>query len=328
MPHIKVQTPSERFQSEIAKLQEEKDAAIAEAQEEKNSAIAKAQEEKDAAIAKVEAEHTNHTALLKKKCDDELEGLKSTVDARDWQIKQLIESEGTMTRELDCMKLELQDTNDELTNTMARLEDATVQLGKMPGPQGQQKRWNTVFETYLERDSTRACKNKGVGDPGRSILGAGRLIVKESLDGLLGACQIFNDNNELKFESLIPHKSDASQYFCIKNNELNAIIWDAYNTSPMSGFSGSAQYRPFFLRFNNGPQMFTALLWILGGGTDYAIVQEFLKGPDGIFNRALYEDEDAMDAEGESYVKDRRRPMTEEQEEDWYGVVPDESQAY
>ena len=327
MPHIMLQTPLERFQSEIAKLQEEKDADIAKAQEEKDSAIAKAQEEKDSAIAKLEEEHTKCTALLIRKYDGELKDLKSTVDAREWQIKELTESGVMMTKELDCMELELQDAKDELTNTMARLEEAKVKLGKMPDPQGQQKGWNIVFQTHLERDSTRACKNKDVGDPGRSIVGAGRLIVKERLDGIR-ACQIINDNNDLKFESLIPHKSDASQYFCIENDELNTIIWDAYDTSPMARSSGFAQYRPFFIRFNDGPQMFSTLLWILGGGTDYKVVEEFLKGPDGIFNRARYEDEDAMDAEGENYVKDRRRPMTEEQEEDWYGGVPEESQAY
>ena len=31
------------------------------------------------------------------------------------------------------------------------------------------------FKTHLERDSTQACKNKDVGDPGRSIVGAGNL---------------------------------------------------------------------------------------------------------------------------------------------------------
>jgi hypothetical protein len=340
MPHIVLQTQSERFESEIAKIheekdtviakaQEEKDTAVAKAQEEKDSAIAKAQEEKDSAIAKLEEEHTKSTALLIRKYDDELKDLKSTVGAREWQIKELNESGVRMTQELDCMEIELQDAKDELTNTMAQLEEAKVKLGKMHNPQGEWTGWKTVFRTHLGRVSTRACKNKDVGDPSRSIVGAGRLIVKEMLDGgeLRRACQIINDNNDIKFESMVPHKSDASEYFCLHEDESNTMIWDAYDTSPMAHSTGFAQYRPFFIRFDDGPQMFSTLLWILGGGTDYEIVAEFLKGPGGTFKRTLYEDGDAMDAEGEDYVKDRRRPMTEEQEEEVYGGVPEESQA-
>ena len=268
--------------------------------------------------------------MLIRKYDDELKDLKSTVDAREWQIKELNESGGRMTQELDCMEIELQDARDELANTMAQLEEVKDELEKMPNPQGQWTGWKTVFETHLGRVSTRACKNKDVGDPSRTIVGAETWFVKEMWDGgeLRRACQIINDDNDLKFESMVPCKNVPSEYFCLHEGESNTMIWDAYDTSPMARSTGVAQYRSFFIRFNDGPQMFSTLLWILGGGTDYEIVTEFLKGTGGIFNRTLYEDGDAMDAEGEDYVKDCRRPLTEEEEEEVYGGVPEESHAY
>ena len=340
MSHIVLQTQSERFESKIAKLQEEKDTDIAKVQEEKDadiakahkekdSVIAKAQEEKNSATAKLEEEHTKSTTLLIRKYDDELKDLKSTVGAREWQIKELNESGVRMTQELDCMEFELQDAKDELANTMAQLKEAKDELEKMPNPQGQWTGWKTVFRTHLGRVSTRACKNKDVGDPSHTIMGTGRLIVKEMLDGgeLRRACQIINDNNDLKFESMVPLKKVA-EYFCFHEDESNSMIWDAYDTSPMAHSTGFAQYCPFFIRFNDGPQMFSTLLWILGGWTDYELVTEFLKGPGGLFNRTLYEDGDAMDAEGEDYVKNCHRPLTEEDEEEVYGGVSEESQAY
>ncbi len=111
-------------------------------------------------------------------------------------------------------------------------------------------------------------------------------------------------------------------------DDPNTVIWYAHNTSPMTRCSGSAEYRPFFIRFNDWPQMFTALLWMLGGGTDYEIVKEFLKGTNGLFNRALYEDQNGMDADGKDYARERRRPLTEEQEDHMFGSVPEESQPW
>ncbi len=125
---------------------------------------------------------------------------------------------------------------------MAQLEEAKDELEKMPNPQGQWRGWKTVFRTHLSRVSTRACKNKEVGNLSHTIVGTGSLFVKEMwVDSkLCRACQIINDNKDLKFESMVPHKHIPSEYFYLHKGESNTMIWDAYDTCLMTDSTGFA----------------------------------------------------------------------------------------
>ena len=116
-------------------------------------------------------------------------------------------------------------------------------------------------------------------------------------------------------------KEMLTTFIHITIGEPNSLTWNAYDTSAGNG----ANLRRFFIRFVNGPQMFSFLLYGFGG--NYELVNDFLTEGSRFFrterNRPphpVIQDVNAMrlDGEGEDLPAEIA-PLNEEEAEALYG---------
>ena len=121
---------------------------------------------------------------------------------------------------------------------------------------------------------THTLANENEGGPEHANLGTGDIFVKKSGKGdeIFFTCQLMNNNGVLKFQTLFPNdeEGDAHNFMHITIGEPNSLTWNAYDTSAGNG----ANLCRFFIRFVNGPQMFSFLLYGFGG--NYELVNVFL----------------------------------------------------
>ena len=128
-----------------------------------------------------------------------------------------------------------------------------------------------LFETKLTIPVERSLSDENQGDPDRGILGTGTIIVKRSTKGdeeTKFTCQMFSDELKLKFQAFFPDAEDANKVMWINLEKKNSLIWDAVDTS------ADPMLRRFTICFDDGPQMFSFLLYGFVG--NYNLVNEFL----------------------------------------------------
>ena len=110
----------------------------------------------------------------------------------------------------------------------------------------------------------------------------------------------------------------------INLNEMNCLTWYAYDTS---GKVEGASLREFTIRFDDGPQMFSFLLYAFTG--NYKLVNEFLTPGSRFYPvertgppHAVIRDINAMQVDGEVHdLAPQPPPLEDEEAAELYGEV-------